>query len=1317
MVACVGDCNGDGVVTVDELITEVNIALEIIPVTKCRAGDRNMDNQITIDEILAGVGNALDNCSVGPPPTPTGSPSGTPTATPPPTDTPTARTPPPDTATSTPNAPICGNERIEGAEACDDGNTNAGDGCDATCQVEPGYTCSGTPSICQHQVTGEDAIGAASRLATNTIGAIQIIDFGPVGSPRVQAAQARRRWRSARMPGGWTAARAAAATAVLEDCKDGGTKQTSCQLNNQVSELTEVFSNCRQTDANMTIALNGTRQRVVADPTFCSSGTMTDTVADTLRLTNFTADFTCNQNCPDGLHAGALSAHNLELARQPVGDPPRLETMIQAGSLEVTNTVTGEQFAQIFGGDPLHLTETANADGSDGFTITGSVKVGCLGDVRFDTTKEIQFTTDAKCARRGAFEVTLPVMQEGAARAVSVAAVSSVGKTEALATAGGSGVDDGSGFRQRLYRAANGQVYQLLQNIDADVQNGADGVQVTAVVGSEDVVAACSSSASTTLHSPARAILVAPGGQAFPPEAVFKSPLVSSAAPAIFNPNGNSGNGILCVGSDCSADCTGPASPTCTAFTITGGTPITTATDDVPAASLVDVGDTCSAFPSQATYRFGSTGPTTEAAACAASPADGFRLPSGTSVIFAYDAPLTTHFEAGVARFAVAGSESDQCTTGQLLGIASASVADRVPAPRVEYNGDGGVQFDFNSDDTVDKTVGSCEDVSLRSCAPVSLATPTPNPVCEGEQLDSAPSVVFVGSTAGAQNRSSGGTCGGGVSAAPDATFFYDAPLSGFYTVDTLGSDFDTLLVVRSTTCAGAERACNDDSVGLQSAVGLTLAAGERIAITVDGFANQSGAFRLHVKFVSDTAPTATPTPMGSPLLPDLTVVEVTAPLAGAPGGSITVSATVENHGLVAARVFQVQFLFSLDPTISGNDISTEFGCIFAGLSAGEAAVCTGSVNIPASLPRGTYYVGAIADPLNQVAETSEANNARAADSPIVVGSALFSGNDVFAGGIAEALAVAEQNQHGHPAVVVGSIAVFDLDGDGIADRVAVAGDSVLVSLGTTPGSFGTAQAFSVGSRPRSVAVADLDGDGVLDLVTANSGSDDVSVLFGQGGGSFAAARSFSVGSGPRSVAIADLNGDGQLDIATANSFSNDVSVLLGTGGGTFSDQSRFPVGGTPRSVAVGDLNVDGVLDLVTANANSDDVSILLGTGGGLFATERRLAAGDTPSAVAVADLNRDALPDLLTANTDSGDLSVLVGVGGGLFAAQQRFPVGIGQPGSLALADLNNDTALDVVITSPTDDRFFVFFGAGGTPVRLSSTPAGLTNSLLTAR
>ncbi|AGC43165.1 hypothetical protein MYSTI_01833 [Myxococcus stipitatus DSM 14675] len=46
--------------------------------------------------------------------------------------------------------PICGDGKLGGVEVCDDGNQLSGDGCNSVCQVEPGYTCTGEPSVCDN---------------------------------------------------------------------------------------------------------------------------------------------------------------------------------------------------------------------------------------------------------------------------------------------------------------------------------------------------------------------------------------------------------------------------------------------------------------------------------------------------------------------------------------------------------------------------------------------------------------------------------------------------------------------------------------------------------------------------------------------------------------------------------------------------------------------------------------------------------------------------------------------------------------------------------------------------------------------------------------------------------------------------------------------------------------------------------------------------------------------------------------------------------------------------------------------------------------
>ena len=64
---CVGDCDGNGSVSVDDLIRMVNVALELAPicsVSGCLAGDADCNCQITVDEIIQSVNNLLNGCTI-----------------------------------------------------------------------------------------------------------------------------------------------------------------------------------------------------------------------------------------------------------------------------------------------------------------------------------------------------------------------------------------------------------------------------------------------------------------------------------------------------------------------------------------------------------------------------------------------------------------------------------------------------------------------------------------------------------------------------------------------------------------------------------------------------------------------------------------------------------------------------------------------------------------------------------------------------------------------------------------------------------------------------------------------------------------------------------------------------------------------------------------------------------------------------------------------------------------------------------------------------------------------------------------------------
>lgn len=58
----VGDCNGDGQVTVEELLIGTQIAQGGAPASLCPAADANRDGTVTVEEIIAANQNAQHGC-------------------------------------------------------------------------------------------------------------------------------------------------------------------------------------------------------------------------------------------------------------------------------------------------------------------------------------------------------------------------------------------------------------------------------------------------------------------------------------------------------------------------------------------------------------------------------------------------------------------------------------------------------------------------------------------------------------------------------------------------------------------------------------------------------------------------------------------------------------------------------------------------------------------------------------------------------------------------------------------------------------------------------------------------------------------------------------------------------------------------------------------------------------------------------------------------------------------------------------------------------------------------------------------------------
>jgi hypothetical protein len=116
-------------------------------------------------------------------------------------------------------------------------------------------------------------------------------------------------------------------------------------------------------------------------------------------------------------------------------------------------------------------------------------------------------------------------------------------------------------------------------------------------------------------------------------------------------------------------------------------------------------------------------------------------------------------------------------------------------------------------------------------------------------ELTPLASQTVTGTTAGSLAKVDA-SCGG--IEAPEVVYLFTAPEARTYTIDTVGSDHDTVLAVFDGDCWGEEIACNDDVLGdevhlFTSKVTVSLDAGQTIVIVVDGAFEESGLYQLNI--------------------------------------------------------------------------------------------------------------------------------------------------------------------------------------------------------------------------------------------------------------------------------------------------------------------------------------------------------------------------------------------------------------------------------------------------------------------------------------
>lgn len=229
--------------------------------------------------------------------------------------------------------------------------------------------------------------------------------------------------------------------------------------------------------------------------------------------------------------------------------------------------------------------------------------------------------------------------------------------------------------------------------------------------------------------------------------------------------------------------------------------------------------------------------------------------------------------------------------------------------------------------------------------------------------------------------------------------------------------------------------------------------------------------------------------------------------------------------------------------------------------------------------------------------------------------------------------------------------AIAKLNGDGLADLLVADAVSVnarallLQQSAASPSTFLPPVALTTGSGRGSsdVSVADVNGDGLADIVLAAQNS--IVVFYQRTGGGFDPALVLAAGINTQGVVAADVDGDGRVDLIAANTGNApsggtggaSVSVLLQTSPGSFV-ATQIPVADGARRVAMGDLNQDGVPDLAVVSMVYQNlyvpsrVSVLLqsAVSRGQFSVASVYNGSDPGSFIAIADMNGDGRNDLV---------------------------------------------------------------------------------------